>query len=469
MILKASQRGGGKQLAQHLLRSDDNEHVAVHEIRGFQSRTLTAALKEAYAVSQATNCRQFLFSVSLNPPQDKQVAIETFENVIERIEHKNGLSGQPRAIVFHEKEGRRHAHAVWSRIDAETMTARNLPHFKMKLRDLSREVYLEQGWQLPKGLMNSQQRDPRNFTLSEWQQARREGVHARELKEMMAECWAASDSRKAFSHALEERGMMLARGDRRGHVAVSHTGNVLSVARYAGQKAKDVRARLGTADDLPSADEAKAKLATQMQEAVRRHINEANALYKTKMAPLEQERRKMTDLHRAERLRLTEKQQQRWQQESRERAARLAKGLPGLWQRVSGEHKMIRAENERAAYAALQRDRDQQHRLIWVQLAERRGLQARIKDARREHAELLLKLRGDRQHHRGIVRDAEQSLAKAYGRSATPQRQSPRTQRPALSPRPARSPSAGQRLETLRAQVKKTDSRSRPRGPERER
>jgi len=467
MILKASQRGGGKQLAQHLLRSDDNEHVAVYEIRGFESRTLTAALKEAYAVSQATSCRQFLFSVSLNPPQDKQVAIETFESVIARIEQKNGLSGQPRAIVFHEKEGRRHAHAVWSRIDAETMTARNLPHFKMKLRDLSREVYLEQGWQLPKGLMNSQQRDPRNFTLSEWQQARREGVHARELKEMMAECWAVSDSRKAFSHALEERGMMLARGDRRGHVAVSHTGNVLSVARYAGQKAKDVTARLGAADDLPSADEAKAKLANQMHEAVRRHINEANALYKTKMAPLEQERRKMTDQHRAERLRLTEKQQQRWQQESRERAARLAKGLPGLWQRVSGEHARIRTQNERAAYAALRRDRKQQHRLIWAQLAERQGLQTRIQDVRREHAELLLKLRGDRQHHRGVVREAEQSLARAYGRSAAPERGSRNTQYPSRSPRPARNRSAEQRLEDLRSRTNHGDTR--PRGPQRER
>jgi hypothetical protein len=418
-------------------------------------------------VSQATNCRQFLFSVSLNPPQDKQVAIETFETVIERIEQKNGLSGQPRAIVFHEKEGRRHAHAVWSRIDAETMTARNLPHFKMKLRDLSREVYLEQGWQLPRGLMNSQQRDPRNFTLSEWQQARREGVHARELKEMMAECWAASDSRKAFSHALEERGMMLARGDRRGHVAVTHTGNVLSVARYAGQKTKDVRARLGTADDLPSTDEAKAKLATQMHEAVRRHINEANALYQSRMAPLEQDRRKMTDQHRAERLRLLQKQQRRWQDEARERAARLTKGLPGLWQRVSGAHAKIRARNEREAYAALQRDRDQQQRLIWAQLAERQGLQARIQDMRREHAELLLKLRGDRQHHRGVVREAEQSLARAYGRSAAPEHAVRATPRPTHSPRPARSRSADQHLEGLRARTSRGDTPRR--GPERER
>jgi len=315
--------------------------------------------------------------------------------------------------------------------------------------------------------MNSQQRDPRNFTLAEWQQARREGVLARELKQMMAECWAASDSSKAFAGALEERGMMLARGDRRGHVAVTHTGNVLSVARYAGQKAKDVRARLGTADDLPSADEAKAKLATQMHDAVRRHINEANALYRSRMAPLEQDRRKMTDQHRAERLRLSEKQQQRWQHEARARVARLPKGLPGLWQRVTGEHKMIRTRNDREAYGALQRDRDQQHRLIWAQLSERQSLQARIQAVRRDHAELLLKLRGDQQHHRGVAREAQQSLARAYSRSATPERGSRNTPRPTHSPRPTRSRSADQRLEGLRSRTTRGDGR--PHGPERER
>ena len=65
MILKASQRGGGKQLALHLLRTDENEHVETHEVRGFISQDLTGALKEAHAVSLGTRCKQFLFSVSL--------------------------------------------------------------------------------------------------------------------------------------------------------------------------------------------------------------------------------------------------------------------------------------------------------------------------------------------------------------------------------------------------------------------
>lgn len=61
MILKASQRGGAKQLGLHLLRMDDNDHVEIHEIRGFTSYNLIGALKEAQAVSQGTKCKQFLY------------------------------------------------------------------------------------------------------------------------------------------------------------------------------------------------------------------------------------------------------------------------------------------------------------------------------------------------------------------------------------------------------------------------
>ena len=126
MILKGSQRGSAAQLARHLLRADENEHVEIHELNGFVADDLHGALQEIYAVSRGTRCQQYMFSVSLNPPETESVPIEYFEKAITDIEAKLGLEGQPRAIVFHEKEGRRHAHCVWSRIDAEEMKAINL-------------------------------------------------------------------------------------------------------------------------------------------------------------------------------------------------------------------------------------------------------------------------------------------------------------------------------------------------------
>jgi len=190
MILKASQRAGGTQLALHLLKTDENEHVEVHEVSGFVSDTPIEAFQEAYAISRGTKCRQFLFSLSLNPPEKESVPVDIFEQAIVDIEKKIGLVGQPRVIVFHEKEGRRHAHCVWSRIDAEKMTAINLPHFKLKLRGISRALYLEHGWQMPRGLVNSEERNPLNFTQEEWQQARRVKQDPRTIKEAFQDCWA---------------------------------------------------------------------------------------------------------------------------------------------------------------------------------------------------------------------------------------------------------------------------------------
>ena len=54
MILKGSQRAGATQLAAHVLNERDNEHVRVHELRGFAADDLHGALTEAYAISRGT-------------------------------------------------------------------------------------------------------------------------------------------------------------------------------------------------------------------------------------------------------------------------------------------------------------------------------------------------------------------------------------------------------------------------------
>jgi hypothetical protein len=141
MILKAKERGDGGQLARYLLAMRENEHVELHEVSGFVSEDLIEAFHEADAIAKGTRCKNYLFSMSLNPPEGAHVETEVFEKTADDIAKKLGLENQPRAIVFHEKDGRRHAHVVWSRIDSEKMRAINLPHYKTKLREISRELY----------------------------------------------------------------------------------------------------------------------------------------------------------------------------------------------------------------------------------------------------------------------------------------------------------------------------------------
>ena len=397
MILKASQRGGGAQLAKHLMNAQDNEHIELHEIRGFIADDVCGAFKEAYGVSRGTKCRQYLFSVSLSPPQDENVRLEVFEGAINAIEERNGLSGQPRVIVFHEKEGRRHCHAVWSRIDAEEMKAVNLPFFKSKLKEISRKLYLENGWKMPKGLMDSKAKDPLNYTLEEYSQAKRMGRNARDLKKEIRDCWAVSDSKASFEAALKERGLFLAKGDRRGHVILSadKPDEVLSVARYAGQKGKEVRARLGKPDDLNSIEETQGHIAKAMTGQLGRLMDEAREKAARDSAPLERQRLTMKAHHASERQKLDAAQKQRWTEETKARATRLNSGLRGLWQAMTGKRKAIQKQNELEAFHALQRDREQRQALLQAHLQERQRLQLQIQNARQAHAKRIAQFHKD--------------------------------------------------------------------------
>lgn len=387
MILKGSQRGGARQLAAHLLNERDNEHVALHGLRGFIAGDLCGALLESEAVARGTKCRQFLFSLSFNPPKGAAVSEAAFERAVEEAERRLGLEGQPRAIVFHEKEGRRHAHAVWSRIDAEAMRAINLPFFKRRLNALSRELYLEHGWRLPDGLRRDKGKSPLNFTLEEWQQAKRLEADPREIKDVFQAAWEQSDNQRAFRHALEERGYFLARGDRRGFVAVDIHGEVFAIARWTGVRTKEVRDRLGEPDGLPTVDEAKAGIARKVDEKLRGFIDEAARRHAEQRAPLLEARAAYAAAHRAEREQLRIKQEERWRAESAARAARLHKGLKGLWQTLTGAAASVRRSNEAEAWECLKRDREQRDALILAQLAERRPVQDQLDELRRRHAQ----------------------------------------------------------------------------------
>lgn len=84
MILKGSQRAGAKQLSAHLLNDRDNDHVTVLELEGFIAEDLSGALREAEAVSKATRCKQYLFSLSLNPPKDAIPGEEDFQRAADQ-------------------------------------------------------------------------------------------------------------------------------------------------------------------------------------------------------------------------------------------------------------------------------------------------------------------------------------------------------------------------------------------------
>ena len=398
MILKGNQRGGAKALALHLLK-DENEHVEVHRLRGFCSRNLTGALNEAYAISRGTRCKQFLFSLSLNPPPQEKVSTEAFEAAIETVERELGLTGQPCAIVFHEKEGRRHAHAVWSRIDTENMRAVQLSFTRRKLQAVSRELFLEHGWKMPRGLAVSEERDPLNFTLEEWQHSKRIGKDVRRLKAAVQDAWAISDSKAALVNALEERGFKLAQGDSRGFVLLDRDGDIYSLPRWAGVKIKQVRERLGDEASLPSVATVKKDIASDMLKAMDRIKDELQAQTQTKGREFERRRVQLVRRQRAERQALRQAIETRAVKEAVARQGRFRKGLKGLWDRLRGEHKRLEQQNRRDAEMATIRDRAELDRLVHNHLEQRQGLAADRMLFTQRHTEQSLEIETDVQRY----------------------------------------------------------------------
>ena len=188
MILKGNQRGGGQQLAAHLMNSFDNERVEIAEVRGAVAQDLSGAFAEWAAEARGTKCPKFLYSLSLNPDQSQgHLTREQYLELLERTERSLKLVGQPRAVVFHEKRDkdgvlREHCHAVWSRIDTDKMKAVQIAHDRLKLRTVAREFARDHGLELPDGMKKDGRRDRFNDrakqeNLGERQQQERTGDH----------------------------------------------------------------------------------------------------------------------------------------------------------------------------------------------------------------------------------------------------------------------------------------------------
>ncbi|MCP4934703.1 MAG: relaxase/mobilization nuclease domain-containing protein [bacterium] len=387
MIIKANQRGNARELARHLLNTHDNERVEIHAINGLIGETVEGALAEMEAVARGTKCTQPLFSVSLNPPQDASASIEDFEDAVSRIAAKNGLENQPYVMVFHEKEGRRHCHAVFSRINVDEMKAINLPFYKNKCMDISIDLFLEHGWKLPQGFIDRELRNPLNFSLEQWQQAKRLGDDPRLIKQALTDCFEHSDNKPAFEQALKERGFYLAWGDRRGFVAVDWRGEVFSLSRWTSFKRKELQNKLGDPKDLPSVDDIKSNIGQKLAQRIKDFVDILNRKHEQTFAPIYAQKQAMTNRHTQMRDRLNQDHEQRRFVEAQERQARFTRGLTGLWHRISGKHREIRQQNEMEALQSFREMQAEKDDLILRQLDERQPLQDQLSQAKEQNTQ----------------------------------------------------------------------------------
>jgi hypothetical protein len=408
MILKGSQRGGAMQLAKHLMNDHDNDHVEIHAINGFVANDVAGALTEIYAVSKATKCQQFMFSLSLSPPEGAIVTVEDYENAVEQAAEKLGLVDQPHVMLFHEKNGRKHCHAVFSRIETQEMKAINLPFYKERLNDLARELYLTHGWDMPKGFQDRSLTDPLNYTLEEYQVAKRAGRDPREIKATLISCWQQSDSKTAFFAALQEKGFYLCKGSRRGFVALDWQGNIYSLSRWTGEKNMALKAKLGEAEQLLSVEKMQHSINLMMTKKHREFQAVLKDEITRKTAPLKRQHQRIISRQRNARAKQKKEQQFRQWQESITRSKRLRTGLLGLWDWVSGGRRKIVKHS--AAEFETQKQSDQQEclHLHIQQKAEQQNIHSHIAQLKRYYQSIRADLKAEFEQWK--IQDANRTL-----------------------------------------------------------
>jgi hypothetical protein len=269
MIPKASQRGGGQDLATHLLNAFDNELVEVAEVSGAIAPDLHGAFAEWEAIATGlTRCRNYLYSLSVNPDLGQgQLSRAQYMDYVDRVEKALGLEGQPRAIVYHIKNGREHCHVVWSRIDYQNEKAVHLAFDREKLMMVTRQFAREHGLELPEGYGPGRFDERRQkVSLYERAQERATGITKEERQLQVTQAWRQSDSPKAFVRALEDLGYVLATGNRP-YVLVDIYGGMNALPKLIDDRSvrtKDIRAFLEKEfppESLPTVDEAKALVA----------------------------------------------------------------------------------------------------------------------------------------------------------------------------------------------------------------
>jgi hypothetical protein len=292
LILKGNQRGGGQQLAAHLMNSFDNESVEIADVRGAVAQDLSGAFAEWSAQGRATKIeKKYYYSLSLSPdPAQGRLTREQYFDLIARTERSLELVGQPRAVVFHVKEGREHGHVVWSRVNTrgDKVKAVDIAHDRLKLRTVTQEFCREHGLKLPERMMPGRSRKSRVNVFKdraenhgERQQKERSGIPRDERKSVIARCWSETRNGDAFVHAMQVKGYYLARGDKRDYVVLDLYGDVHSLSKQLSGvvRKKELEKRLAgyPPDKQPGVEKVKEFLAQKRKDAIRKAVAQKEA------------------------------------------------------------------------------------------------------------------------------------------------------------------------------------------------
>jgi hypothetical protein len=201
MIGKGNTHDNGARLARYIVTAKEGECAELWELRGFALRDIVDAFRSVHITASKSQCKQPFFHVQVRNPEGEMLTRSQWKMAIGKIEGMLGLGDQPRAIAVHtdRETGHEHIHIAWSRIDPETLKARPLPFFKLRLKKACREI--EEALGLTP--VSSDRKSAIRYAPKrhEEQQAVRLGVPINDVREMIRAAFERSDCGRSFQSA----------------------------------------------------------------------------------------------------------------------------------------------------------------------------------------------------------------------------------------------------------------------------
>lgn len=232
-IVKGRSRGNGAQMADYLEHSEENEHVYVLDIQGTaHPKNLKKSLLEMSLTSELTKGKNGLYHVQFSPEIgfDRRMPPKSWIRAAQLIEKYLNLSGQKRAIVLHEKEGRIHGHMVWERYNHTTGKLIDMSQSYKKHDKARAEIEKELG----------HNRTYQNSEASSHRKASRV-QEKKDHKKTLTEIWKKTKDGASFVKEAEKAGYKVARGqERRPWRVITPDGKEENLVR---QLEKDIRTK----------------------------------------------------------------------------------------------------------------------------------------------------------------------------------------------------------------------------------
>lgn len=285
MIIKGRAISGWKRHAKHLLKvnkakisacsawNDEVELVCGHNI--FTCDSIQDALREMAAVASGSKCHHWLYASSISPSSagGREFSNDEAEYAAGQLLDSLGFSAEHQwLLVRHVKRGRAHFHICANRVDPQTLRAVHLGWNFIRHEEVARRLEIHFQLRPVKGAFTRRKKnadgtyaDARPVAYQSTKdalQAQRTGITVDQVIVDLSTAWESCRTGNDFSVALQQRGYLLACGDRRDLVVVDAMGGVHSPARRIGIKTADFRRRIVDLiiSDLPSLSVVRNKL-----------------------------------------------------------------------------------------------------------------------------------------------------------------------------------------------------------------